>query len=288
MAPTHASTPSAARPRNRSFARSPLRRRLVLGASLATGVGGLALVLGGTLLPAADATPTPASASAPKAAAAATVSLSGWDLTLPIDSSGCQCGDAEQLSPAALFSPWLTRDSSGGLVFWAPTKGASTPNSAHPRTELVSTGSFAGDSSATHTLNATLSIQQLPPADDIVIGQIHGGGSSSSIPLLLLHYTSGSLTVWVRPQPSTSSTKVATLLSGVPLDKSFSYAISETGATMKVSVTYGSTTKSTSIHLGSGFDGMTLRFQAGDYQQSDTNSSSTEGGKLTITALSKN
>jgi hypothetical protein len=273
MAPTHAPAPSAVRSRTRS----PLRRRLALGTGLAALAGGLTLALGGTLLPAADAAPAPK----------ATVSLSGWNLTLPIDSSGCQCGDAKQLSPAALSSPWLTRSSSGALVFWAPTKGASTPNSAHPRTELVSTGSFSGDSSSTHTLKATLSVQQLPPANDIVIGQIHGGGSSSSIPLLLLHYTSGSLTVWVRPQPSTSSTKVATLLTGVPLNSSFSYTISETGASMKVSVTHGSTTKSTTIALGSGFDGMTLRFQAGDYQQSDANSSSTEGGKLTVTALSK-
>jgi hypothetical protein len=265
------------RPRPPARARSRVRRRLGLGAGLAALAGCLALVLDGTLVPAADAAPAPK----------ATVSISGWNLTLPIDSSGCQCGDAEQKSPAAVTSPWLSRSSSGALVFWAPTKGATTPNSAHPRTELVSTGSFSGDSSSTHTLKATLSIQQLPPADDIVIGQIHGGGSSSSIPLLLLHYTSGSLTVWVRPQPGTSSTKVATLLTGVPLNSSFSYSISETGASMKVSVTYGSATKSTTIALGSGFDGMTLRFQAGDYQQSDANDSSTEGGRLTISALSQ-
>ena len=64
-------------------------------------------------------------------------------------------------------------------------------------------------------------------------------------------------------------------------------SISETGSSMKVSTTYGGTTKSTTIALGSGFDGMTLRFQAGDYQQSDANSSSTEGGRLTITSLSQ-
>lgn len=273
MASRHASTGSP-RPARTS---ARVRRRLGLGVGLAALAAGLALVLDGTLLPAADAAPAPKS----------TVSLSGWNLTLPIDSSGCQCGAAEQLSPAALTSPWLTLSSSGALVFWSPTKGATSPNSAHPRTELVSTGSFAGDSSATHTLKATLSIQKLPPANDIVIGQIHGGGSSSAIPLLLLHYTSGSLTVWVRPQPGTSSTKVATLLTGVPLNSSFSYTISETGSSMKVSVTYGSTTKSTTISLGSGFDGMTLRFQAGDYQQSDANDSSTEGGRLTISALSK-
>ncbi len=93
--------------------------------------------------------------------------------------------------------------------------------------------------------------------------------------------------MWVRPTPTTGSQKVATLNTGLPLNGSFSYTISETGSSMKVSTTYGSSTKSTKIALGSGFDGMTLRFQAGDYQQSDANSSSTEGGRLTITSLSQ-
>lgn len=266
MTPTPTSTSA---PTNRRH------RRLAVGAVTAALIGAAGVVIDGALFPASAATPH------------ATVSLSGWNLTLPVDSSGCQCGDAEQISPAAVTSPWLTRNSSGALVFWAPTKGATTPNSGHPRTELVSTSSFAGDSSATHTLKATLSVQQLPPANDIVIGQIHGGGSSSSIPLLLLHYTSGSLVVWARPTPSTGSEKLATLNTGVPLNGSFSYTITEVGASMKISTTYNGSTKSTTVALGSGFDGMTLRFQAGDYQQSDANSSSTEGGKLTITSLSQ-
>jgi hypothetical protein len=271
MSPTHIPV------RRNGHSRS--HHRLALGAIITALVGGLGVLIDGSLFPAAATTP----AAAPRS----TVSISGWNLTLPVDSSGCQCGDAAQLSPAQIKSPWLTRTSSGGLDFWAPTKGATTPNSAHPRTELVSTSSFAGDSSGTHTLTATLSVQQLPPADDIVVGQIHGGGSSSSIPLLLLHYTSGSLVVWVRPTPSTGSEKVATLNTGVPLNGSFSYTISETGSSMKVSTTYGGSTKSATIKLGSGFDGMALRFQAGDYQQSDANSSSTEGGRVTFTALTQ-
>ncbi|HET9169477.1 MAG TPA: polysaccharide lyase family 7 protein [Actinospica sp.] len=265
--------------RTHSAPARPGGRRLVLGAVFTALIGGIGVLADGALFPAA--------ATAPAAAAKATVPLSGWNLTLPVDSAGCQCGDAEQLSPAAVISPWLTRTSGGGLDFWAPTKGATTPNSAHPRTELVSTSSFAGGGSATHTLTATLSVQQLPPADDIVVGQIHGGGSSSSIPLLLLHYTSGGLTVWVRPTPSTGSEKVATLTTGVPINGSFSYTISETGSKMKVSTTYAGATKSTTITLGSGFDGMTLRFQAGDYQQSDANGSTTEGGRVTFTALTQ-
>lgn len=275
--PTPTSTPTSA------SGRALVRRRLALGASAAALAGVLAVLVEGT-----SATAAPAPAAAPAAKPAATVSLTGWNLTLPVDSSGCQCGDAEQLDPAAITAPWLTRNSAGALVFWAPTEGATTPNSAHPRTELVSDDDFTGDGSGTHVLSSTLSVQQLPPAGDIVIGQIHGGGSSSSIPFVLLHYTSGSLVVWARPSPSAGSTKDATLLTGVPLNGSFSYTLTESGKKVEVSVSYDGRQASTTISLPSGFDGMDLRFQAGDYQQSDANQSSTEGGRLTVTALSQN
>ena len=275
--PTPTSTPTSA------SGRALVRRRLALGTSAAALAGVLAVLVEGT-----SATAAPAPAAAPAAKPAATLSLTGWNLTLPVDSSGCQCGDAEQLDPAAITAPWLTRNSAGALVFWAPTEGATTPNSAHPRTELVSDDDFTGDGSGTHVLSSTLSVQQLPPAGDIVIGQIHGGGSSSSIPFVLLHYTSGSLVVWARPSPSAGSTKDATLLTGVPLNGSFSYTLTESGKKVEVSVSYDGRQAGTTISLPSGFDGMDLRFQAGDYQQSDANQSSTEGGRLTVTALSQN
>jgi hypothetical protein len=57
------------------------------------------------------------------AKAASTVSLSGWKLTLPVDSSGCQCGSAATIDPATVKAPWLTRDSDGGrLTFTALTQ----------------------------------------------------------------------------------------------------------------------------------------------------------------------
>ena len=254
--------------------RFPWRSTLIAAAGVSA-LAGAALVLG----------PVGSAAAAP--APQATVSLSGWQLTLPVDSSGCQCGDAKTVSPAAISSPWLTRTSSGSLGFWAPTKGATTPNSAHPRTELVSTSHWTGDSSTKHELKATLSIQDLPSGKDIIIGQIHGGGSSSSIPLLMLHYKSGDLVVYTRKTPSVASSTTKTVLTGVPLNSSFSYTISETGKSMTVTADYSGKSGSATISLPSGFDGMELRFQAGDYQQTDANSSSTDGGRLTISSLSK-
>jgi hypothetical protein len=66
------------------------------------------------------------------------VSLSGWKLTLPVNADGDLGGKAQQLRVAAATSPWLIRNADGSLTFWAPSAGATTPNSRHSRTELVS------------------------------------------------------------------------------------------------------------------------------------------------------
>ena len=240
------------------------------------------------LAAAATLTLAPTALAAPRPAA--TVSLSGWNLTLPVDSSGQQSGNAATKDPAVLVSPWLTRTSTGTLAFWAPTKGATTPNSAHPRTELVSTTDFTAGSGS-HTLTTDLTMQQLPAgSDDIIIGQIHGGGSDSSVPLLMLHYTSGRVWVAVRTNPTVEGTQTATLLTGVPMNQAFSYQITADGSSLTSSVTVTATgqTASHEITLNSSFKGMPVRWQVGDYQQTDANSSATDGGRLTVNYISAN
>jgi hypothetical protein len=259
-----------ASPHNRSAA---YRTAAATAAVLATG-GALALTAGGG----------PALA-APAPAAASPVSLSGWELTLPVDSSGCQCGAATTVNPAALTPPWLVRTSNGSLTFWAPTKGAHTPHSLHPRTELVDLSDFTAGS-GTHTLGGTFSIQKLPSANDIIIGQIHGGGSSSAIPLVMLHYRGGDIVVVTRKSPTAGGSTTATVLTGVPLNAVFSYTIEQSGSKFLISATYGSRSGHATVSVPSSFKGMDVRFQAGDYQQTDANQSSTDGGRLTVSALS--
>lgn len=223
-----------------------------------------------------------ASAAAPRA----TVSLSGWKLTLPVDSSGCQCGTASTINPAAVESPWLTRDASGSLTFWAPTKGATTPNSKHPRTELVSLSGFTAGS-GTHALAATVYMQRLPSAGDIIIGQIHGGGSYDSTAYVMVHYRNSSVVVVTRQSPSTGTVTESTVLSGIPMDASFSYSVTQSGSSMTITAAYGSRHGTVTEAVPSAFKGVDVRFQAGDYQQTDANSSSTDGGRLTFTALTQ-
>jgi hypothetical protein len=228
----------------------------------------------------------PANAAPPSPTAA--VSLAGWKLTLPVNSSGCQCGNnATEVNPAAITPPWLVRNSNGSLTFWAPTKGATTPHSLHPRTELVDLSDFTAGS-GTHSLKGTFSIQKLPSANDIIIGQIHGGGSSSAIPLLMLHYRSGTLDVVTRKSPTVGGSTDNTLLTGVPMNTAFSYTITQNGSKFVVSVVYGAKTGTATIPVPSSFKGMDVRFQAGDYQQTNANNSPTDGGRLTVTALTAN
>src|SRR5882757_3415946 len=188
---------------------------------------------------------------------AATVSLSGWKLTLPVNSSGAQSGAAATVNPAAVTPPWLVRNSTGTLTFWAPTKGATTPNSLHPRTELVRTTDFTAGSGS-HTLSADVTVQQLPAgSNDIIIGQIHGSGDNSSVPLLMLHYASGTVSVVVRTNPVVAGTTTATLLTGVPLNSAFSFHVIANGASLTSDVTFTSTgaTATKTISLNSSFSG---------------------------------
>ncbi len=228
-----------------------------------------------------------AGALTPGTALAATVSLSGWRLTLPVNSSGQPTGNAAvTLNPAAVRSPWLVRNSDGSLTFWAPTHGATTTNSKHARTELVSNSDFTAGSGS-HTLSATLKVQQLPSAHDIIIGQIHCSGSQSSIPLLMLHYNNGNISVVVRTDPTVPGTDSATVLTGVPLNATFSYTIIANGSSFVTSASYNGRSGNKTITMNSSFKGFPVRWQAGDYQQSNVSTTDTGGGRMTITALSK-
>ncbi|HEU5333311.1 MAG TPA: polysaccharide lyase family 7 protein [Actinocrinis sp.] len=263
----------------RTLIKSAARRRARTRAAVAAAT---ALTAAGALTLAA-AVGSALAAAAPAAASA--VSLSGWKLTLPVDSSGCPCGSATEVDPAAVRAPWLVRNANGSLTFWAPTKGAHTPNSLHPRTELVDLSDFTAGS-GTHTLKGTFSIQKLPSANDIIIGQIHGGGSSSAIPLVMLHYRSGAIVAVTRKSPAVGGSTTATVLTGVPLNAAFSCTIEQNGSKFLISAAYGAKSGQATVAVPSSFKGMDVRFQAGDYQQTDANQSSTDGGRLTIIALS--
>jgi hypothetical protein len=219
--------------------------------------------------------------------AAGQVSLDGWKLTLPVDKDGNLSGKAKELQTAAVDAPWLVRNPDGSLTFWAPSAGATTSNSEHSRTELVSADDFTFGGSGVHTLSALLSIGQVPTTDpDITIGQIHGGGAIKSIPFVMLHWRDGNIVAIVKTVTHGSSSQTITLLKGVPLNARFSYSMTDEGnGTLSLTATYGGETKTATTQVVPAFMGTDQRFQVGDYQQATSSSSASDGGRVTFYAI---
>jgi hypothetical protein len=244
----------------------------------------------------ADTSAPSAAASAPVPAGTATVavpqiavaapSLDGWKLTLPVDKAGSLSGKAEQLSAAAATAPWLTRNADGSLSFWAPATGATTSNSEHARTELVSTNDFTLGTGV-HSLAATLSVTQVPSSDpDIDVGQIHGGGSLKSIPFVMLHWRDGNIVVIVKQVMHGSTSQSVTLLTGVPLGARFSYVMTDAGnGTLTLTASYNGQANQATVQVATPFMGTDERFQVGDYQQATAGSSASDGGRVTFYAI---
>jgi hypothetical protein len=216
--------------------------------------------------------------------AASPVSLSGWDLSLPVSASGAQPGLAAMVIPAVLDKPWLTRDSDGALAFWDPTTGATSAHSTYTRTELYSASDFTlANGTVRHTLTATVSVSQTPSdGHNIIIGQLHGGGLNQSHALAMLHYRAGELYSFVDGIVGEKE-----LMSGVPLGAKFSYSITaNVGKTMTLTVTYKGKTAGVTVTDPAADIGADERFQAGDYLQTSHSSSATDGGRVTFYALS--
>jgi Alginate lyase len=211
--------------------------------------------------------------------------LAGWELTLPV--SGDK-GGAQIVTPAAVSPPWLTADSTGALVFWAPVRGVTTKNSEHARTELDRMDTFKAGSGAA-TLAATVTVAQVPTAvPSVIIGQIHGAGDISSVPFVLLYYDGGTVKAVVKQERTGEAHTDVPLLTGVGLGTSFEYAIIDGGdGSIIVSATANGHTATGNAAVPAAFSGATVRFQAGAYQQAPSSETAPadEGARVTFTAI---
>ncbi|MDT7601614.1 MAG: hypothetical protein QOK26_3691 [Pseudonocardiales bacterium] len=223
--------------------------------------------------PAAPAQPGPAS----------TINLVGWKLTIP---EAGKKGNAAIIQPASTTPPWLTANPGGSLTFWAPVVGATTKNSDHPRTELDSLNNFEAGTGP-HTLTASLAVTQVPSdTKDIIIGQIHGADSISSVPYVMLHYQAGAIRVVVKKAQDSEDGQTYQLISGIPLGGRFDFTISDVGnGGMVFSATYGGQTKRVTAPIPATFQGETVRFQVGDYQVSKNSEDPADGGRVTYYAI---
>lgn len=210
--------------------------------------------------------------------AGGSVDLAGWKLSIPEENDD---GDATSIEPATTKAPWLSRAPDGGLMFWAPTSGATTKNSEHPRTELQSLTYFKAGSGP-HTLTASLTLLQLPQdGRGIILGQIHGADDISSVPYVMLRIQKNQLRVVVKQVQDGDDLINYPLLNNVGLNSPISYTIADLGnGTMSFSATNNGITSQATAPIPAEFHDATVRFQAGDYQQANASAGPQDGGRV--------
>jgi hypothetical protein len=200
----------------------------------------------------------------PAPIAAAAPVLAQWSLIVPVSKSGQPAGkDAAFYSPARVDAPYLTQRTGGSLSFYAPSVGATTPGSPHPRTELERLHTFGIVAGDWNTMTATVAVTQVPSdTHKIIIGQLH---YNVDRPFVTLRYDNGTVNVIADRGAS------CTLLTGVALGQRFSYQITQRGYYLlfAASTTVGRRTVRRAVITGlpDAMRGTTGRFSAGDYQQ---------------------
>jgi hypothetical protein len=243
---------------------------LLLGGALWVGLSG-----GGHRPP--QATP-PATAPAAPPEPGDSVDLTGWKLSIPVENDD---GNATTVEPAAVTEPWMTPNPGGGLVFWAPSQGATTKNSDHPRTELNSLTNFQAGRGV-HTLTASVTLLQVPQdGQGIILGQIHGADDISSVPYVMLRYQDGGLKVVVKQVQDGDQHINYQLLKKVDLNSRFDFTITDSGnGSLTFAATDNGQTQQVVAPIPAEFKGETVRFQAGDYQQADDPAGPRDGGRV--------
>lgn len=232
------------------------------------------------------AEPAPAR-SLPTAPVVGGIDLTGWKLTIPAENDD---GNADEVEPAALTQPWLTVHPGGGLEFWAPARGATTENSKHPRTELISLTRFrAGTGTGTGTLRASVTPLQVPrDGEGIILGQIHGAADLSSVPYVMLRYQGDQVNVVVKSAQKGDDRTTYPLLDNVPLNSRFDFTLADIGnGEMIFTGTYQGQAREVRAPVPAPFRDATVRFQAGDYQQSDNPLGDEDGGRVVFHELAE-
>jgi hypothetical protein len=212
--------------------------------------------------------------------------LSVWSLTLPIGAPGNPTIIKTAQLLAGYTSAYFYTGSDGAMVFWAPVTGVTTANSKYPRSELREdqNGSAYNWSltAGTATLSASVAVNTLPPTNKIVVGQIHGTGSTD-LPLIELAYKSGQIVAEVIANPNVNTQADTVVASGIGVGTVFDYSIVTTSSsTLTVSVG-GKVGYQQAIDAS--WATQQFYFKAGDYVQANTGTS-TQGGQVSFYALS--
>jgi Alginate lyase len=203
--------------------------------------------------------------------------LSDWTLILPVNKKGQFTGNqAAQVTPAKPIAPYLSQQADGSLALYAPSVGATTTNSLHPRTELVRRQGFRLVPGTENTMTATLAVTQVPKdTHKIIVGQLHAAKG----PFVTLRYSDGRINV------ISADGSDCTLLTGVALGQKFSYQITQKGYELlyeaSTTVNGQTVTRAVATMIPTAFRNDTGQFSAGDYEQATVHVAGS-GGRVTF------
>jgi hypothetical protein len=230
--------------------------------------------------------------------------LSLWKLQLPIDKNGNLGGVSSSVFPIAStyqIKPYFYTGADGSMVFMAPTNGATTDNTAYPRTELremTADGKLAAWTVAKGgSLNATLAVNELPitssgSVGNLIIAQIHAASSS----LCKLYYSNGVIFFEDSMGGPNGTRKRFWLKSNngqntkIPLNSKFDYQIKIANNVQTVTVRYNGETYTASEPINSKWQGREVYFKAGNYVQVGDDPDHTHGtgrGRVSFYKLPK-
>lgn len=221
--------------------------------------------------------------------------LSHWRLTLPTGTENAP----DVVPPAQLVrgytSPHFFTGADGAMVFYAPSRGATTKNSDFPRSELREATPddrpynwVMGEGTA--TLSATFAVTQVPGTGKLVVGQVHSTGAKDfqNEPLLMLsyehHFLFDSFVALTRPTPTDKKTErhVLKRFLWFGMGKKVSYAVTVTPASELVISVNGSERYRSVIDAS--WKSQKLYFKAGNYLHDDS-AAADEGGSVSFYQL---
>ena len=215
------------------------------------------------------------------------IDLSTWNLSIPVGSPPSTIDTPKLMNG---FKDQYFQAEGSNVQFWTPVTGTRTDNAIYPRSELRETYADGrlrnwNYPDADNFLRATLEVNQVPSSGKVVIGQIHAYDSQK--PLIKLEYQfkektqSGNIVAKVRMRPDDGESRVITVATNVPMDKSFTYVINLNKAgLLSVEAADGQGND----RIGAAWGAKPLYFKAGVYVQ-DNSGDSKEGARVTFAKL---
>jgi hypothetical protein len=193
--------------------------------------------------------------------------LGKWRIQLPVNSSGGLSGDMKIVNPAKTVAPWFIAWPDR-LEFTCPAKGATSPGTTSPRTELAENNRWLMERGG--EMHAALTVDAIPPNGGMIIAQVWNRDEA----LMLDVYPDGSMFVFSHGIP-------VTYVGNVPIGTPFTYRVEVAGGGLRLDINGQMVFwRSTAPWIGKKF-----YFKAGAYCGADAVADKTALFKSTFTFL---